>query len=43
MINVRVGHETFYDTAKRLEAARRLDKIEQKRELERRVLERAGE
>lgn len=40
MIKVKVGQETFYDTAKRLEAARRAEKLELRRELERRVTDR---
>lgn len=40
MIKVRVGSETFYDTAKRLEAERRKERENERRELEKRVLER---
>ena len=40
MIKVRVGSETFYDTAKRLEATRRAERMQAKEELERRVLAR---
>lgn len=40
MTYVRVGNETFYDTAKRLEANRRQERRQEKEDLERRVLER---
>lgn len=40
MTYVRVGNETFYETAKRLEASRREEKRQDKEVLERRVMER---
>lgn len=40
MTYVRVGNETFYETAKRLEANRRQERRQHKEDLERRVLER---
>lgn len=40
MTYVRVGNETFYDTAKRLEASRREEQRQEKERLERRVRER---
>lgn len=40
MTYVRIGSETFYDTAKRLEMGRRREKREQEEEMETRVKER---
>lgn len=37
MITVKIGEETFYDTAKRLEAARRRDRAESRSELKDKV------
>ncbi len=40
MITVRIGDETFYQTATRLEATRRAERLQQRKELKQRVLER---
>lgn len=37
MVYVRIGDETFYDVAKRLECERREEKLRSRRELEERV------
>lgn len=42
MTYVRIGNETFYDAAKRLEATRREERRQEKEDLERRVRERRG-
>jgi len=39
MIKVKIGEETFYDTAKRLEVARRRDRADTKAELKDKVFE----
>lgn len=43
MIYVRVGNETFYDTAKRLESQRREQRRKDKEELEQRVYARISD